>query len=83
MFKKYEMSGKSILKTYTKTKNLVSVKTNDAPTIWSSLNGIINIFKPAGTSLHHVRNAIATNICKGFDGYLNFGIYQLQYINLE
>lgn len=40
-------------------------KVYDAATVFKHLNGIINVYKPAGMKVKHVRNAILSNICKG------------------
>lgn len=40
-------------------------KVYDAATVFRNLNGIINVYKPAGMKVKHVRNAILSNICKG------------------
>lgn len=37
----------------------------DAPTAWNQLNGIINVYKPAGIRVIDVRNAVLSNLCKG------------------
>ncbi|XP_026478925.1 mitochondrial mRNA pseudouridine synthase Trub2-like [Ctenocephalides felis] len=58
------MAKISVVNTCTKAKNVLSLRTNDAPTIWSSLNGIINVFKPAGISVFRISNTIIANICR-------------------
>lgn len=45
----------------TRTKNLIT----EAPKVWQHLNGIINLYKPAGVSMRKVQLMIATNICRG------------------
>ncbi len=45
------------------TSKLIRVK--DAPVVWDSLNGIINVFKPAGISVNNIRVSILGNLCKG------------------
>ncbi|XP_034478483.1 mitochondrial mRNA pseudouridine synthase Trub2 [Drosophila innubila] len=42
-------------------------KVYDAATVFKHLNGIINVYKPAGMKVKHVRNAILGNICKGLN----------------
>ncbi|XP_064536724.1 pseudouridylate synthase TRUB2, mitochondrial [Drosophila montana] len=42
-------------------------KVYDAATVFKHLNGIINVYKPAGIKVKHVRNAILSNICKGLN----------------
>ncbi|KAH8277677.1 hypothetical protein KR018_003473 [Drosophila ironensis] len=42
-------------------------KVYDAATVFKHLNGILNVFKPAGMKVKHVRNAILSNICKGLN----------------
>lgn len=37
----------------------------EAPTFWRHLDGIINIYKPAGVSMKQVQTAIITNLCRG------------------
>ncbi|XP_036333227.1 mitochondrial mRNA pseudouridine synthase Trub2 [Rhagoletis pomonella] len=39
-------------------------KVYDAPTVFKNLNGIMNIYKPAGMKVKHVKNAILHNITK-------------------
>ncbi|XP_053681062.1 pseudouridylate synthase TRUB2, mitochondrial [Anopheles nili] len=36
----------------------------DAPTVWSYLNGMVNLYKPAGVSVQQVRNTIIHNLCR-------------------
>lgn len=40
-------------------------KVFDAPTVFKHLNGIMNIYKPVGMRVKHVKNAILHNIVKG------------------
>ncbi|ALC41203.1 CG7849 [Drosophila busckii] len=42
-------------------------KVYDAATVFKHLNGIINVYKPAGVKVQHVRNAILSNISKGLN----------------
>lgn len=44
---------------------MVLTKVYDAATVFRHLNGILNVYKPAGMKVKHVRNAILSNICKG------------------
>ena len=37
----------------------------DAPTVWKCLNGIVNVYKPPGKKVEHVKNAVFFNLCKG------------------
>lgn len=37
----------------------------DAPTVWNYLNGVVNVFKPAGVSVKQVKKAILGNLSKG------------------
>lgn len=39
-----------------------------SPVIWNCLNGIINVFKPAGISVNHVKASILGNLCKDLNG---------------
>ncbi|XP_054736329.1 pseudouridylate synthase TRUB2, mitochondrial [Anastrepha obliqua] len=39
-------------------------KVYDAPTVFRHLNGILNIYKPAGMKVKHVKNAVLHNITK-------------------
>ncbi|CAD7012956.1 mitochondrial mRNA pseudouridine synthase Trub2 [Ceratitis capitata] len=39
-------------------------KVYDAPTVFRHLNGIMNIYKPAGMKVKHVKNAVLHNIAK-------------------
>ncbi|CAD7093409.1 unnamed protein product [Hermetia illucens] len=36
----------------------------DGPTAWNCLNGVINVYKPAGVKIDRVRSAILGNVCK-------------------
>uniref|UniRef100_A0A182QX86 Pseudouridine synthase II N-terminal domain-containing protein n=1 Tax=Anopheles farauti TaxID=69004 RepID=A0A182QX86_9DIPT len=36
----------------------------DAPTVWSYLNGVVNLFKPAGITVQQVRNTVIHNLCR-------------------
>jgi len=40
-------------------------KVYDAVTVFKHMNGILNVYKPSGMKVKHVRNAILSNICKG------------------
>ncbi|EDW89803.1 mitochondrial mRNA pseudouridine synthase Trub2 isoform X1 [Drosophila yakuba] len=42
-------------------------KVYDAATVFKHMNGILNVYKPAGMKVKHVRNAILNNICKGLN----------------
>lgn len=44
-------------------------KVFDAATLFKHLNGILNVYKPAGMKAKQVRNAILSNICKGKDKF--------------
>lgn len=37
----------------------------DASIIWNHLNGVINVYKPAGVKNINVRNAILYKLCSG------------------
>lgn len=39
--------------------------TSKATEVWNVLNGIINVYKPAGVKVNHVRGAIITHLCSG------------------
>ena len=41
------------------------LKTIQAPMVWSSLNGLINVFKPAGVKVKQVKHSVLVNIAKG------------------
>lgn len=43
----------------------VLVRTKDSSIVWKSLNGIINVYKPAGITVNHVKKSILGNLCKG------------------
>lgn len=38
---------------------------SEAPKLWKHLNGIINIYKPAGLTMKQVQNMVVSNICRG------------------
>lgn len=40
------------------------VKLKDAPTVWKYLNGVINVYKPAGLTVQQVRHTIIGNLCR-------------------
>lgn len=40
-------------------------KVYDASVVFKHLNGLINIYKPAGMKMKHVKSAILYNICRG------------------
>ncbi|XP_067627113.1 pseudouridylate synthase TRUB2, mitochondrial [Eurosta solidaginis] len=42
-------------------------KVYDAPTVFKHLNGIMNIYKPAGMKVGHVKNAVLHNITKALN----------------
>ncbi|XP_001850528.2 mitochondrial mRNA pseudouridine synthase Trub2 [Culex quinquefasciatus] len=42
--------------------SLVTVK--DAATVWKYLNGVINVYKPAGLTVQQVRHTIIGNLCR-------------------
>lgn len=37
----------------------------DAATVWNCLNGVINVYKPAGLKVSQVRSTVIGNICRG------------------
>jgi tRNA U55 pseudouridine synthase TruB len=43
---------------------LKKITTNDAARVWQFLNGIINVYKPAGVSVRQVRSTIISNLCR-------------------
>ncbi|BFG05590.1 mitochondrial mRNA pseudouridine synthase Trub2 [Drosophila madeirensis] len=42
-------------------------KVYDAATVFRHLNGVLNVYKPAGMKVGHVRSAVLSNICKGLN----------------
>lgn len=42
-----------------------SINISRASTAWRYLNGVINVYKPAGFDTRTVVNALKTNLCKG------------------
>ncbi|XP_035897750.1 mitochondrial mRNA pseudouridine synthase Trub2-like [Anopheles stephensi] len=36
----------------------------DAPTVWNYLNGLVNLYKPAGVTVQQVQNTIIHNLCR-------------------
>ncbi|XP_050101597.1 pseudouridylate synthase TRUB2, mitochondrial [Anopheles aquasalis] len=36
----------------------------DAPTVWNYLNGVVNLYKPAGITAQQVRNTVVHNLCR-------------------
>ncbi|XP_070850970.1 pseudouridylate synthase TRUB2, mitochondrial isoform X1 [Drosophila suzukii] len=42
-------------------------KVYNAATAFKNLGGVLNVYKPAGMKVKHVRNAILNNICKGLN----------------
>nr|XP_029729526.1 mitochondrial mRNA pseudouridine synthase Trub2-like [Aedes albopictus] len=40
------------------------VKIKDAPTVWNYLNGVVNVYKPAGLTVQQVRHTIIGNLCR-------------------
>lgn len=40
-------------------------KVHEASVVFKHLNGLINIYKPAGVKVKHVKTAILHNICRG------------------
>lgn len=54
------MSSKSLLVNINK-----KVKTTSARKVWQHLNGIINVYKPAGISTRQVKNMINAHIRDG------------------
>ncbi|XP_055611826.1 pseudouridylate synthase TRUB2, mitochondrial [Uranotaenia lowii] len=40
------------------------VKVKDAPTVWKYLNGVVNIYKPSGLTVHQIRHTIIGNLCR-------------------
>ena len=41
------------------------VKVYDAATVFKYLNGIVNVYKPAGMKMKHVKTALIHNLCRG------------------
>lgn len=41
------------------------IRIKDAPVVWNCLNGIINVYKPAGISVKNIKSSILGNLCKG------------------
>uniref|UniRef100_A0AAG5CQG5 Pseudouridine synthase II N-terminal domain-containing protein n=1 Tax=Anopheles atroparvus TaxID=41427 RepID=A0AAG5CQG5_ANOAO len=36
----------------------------EAPTVWNYLNGLVNLYKPAGVTIQQVRNTVVHNLCR-------------------
>lgn len=54
-----------------------TVTTKSAQTVWHHLNGLINVYKPAGVSTKQVKDMIRTHICDGTYSMRCFGCYFL------
>ncbi|XP_058824112.1 pseudouridylate synthase TRUB2, mitochondrial [Topomyia yanbarensis] len=39
-------------------------KVQDAPVVWKYLNGLVNVYKPAGLTVQQVRHTIIGNLCR-------------------
>lgn len=55
-----------------------SLITTSARKVWHHLNGIINVYKPAGVSTGRVKQMIRTHICDGKYCMLHFDCYFIQ-----
>lgn len=51
---------------------MLTRRVKDAPLVWQHLNGLVNVFKPAGTKTKHLKYAIITNVTKGLCAHRNF-----------
>ncbi|XP_058451893.1 pseudouridylate synthase TRUB2, mitochondrial [Malaya genurostris] len=40
------------------------IKVKEAPVVWKYLNGIVNVYKPAGLTVQQVRHTIIGNLCR-------------------
>lgn len=43
---------------------MLSTRVRNAPLIWNNLNGIINVYKPAGVKISHLKNTIKHNLTR-------------------
>lgn len=44
---------------------MLTKRTANPGLIWNYLNGVVNIYKPAGISVAQVRKTVITNLCRG------------------
>lgn len=44
---------------------MLAKRISEAPKAWNYLNGVINVYKPAGVSVNQVRSTIKANLCRG------------------
>lgn len=49
-------------------QNSKLIRLKEAPAVWNHLNGIINVFKPAGISVKNIKAAVLGNLCKDLNG---------------
>lgn len=47
-----------------KMQNSKLIRIKDAPVAWNCLNGIVNVFKPAGISVNNIKASLLGNLCK-------------------
>ncbi|CAO1410188.1 unnamed protein product [Diamesa serratosioi] len=43
---------------------MLAKRISEAPKAWNYLNGVINVYKPAGVSVNQVRSTIRANLCR-------------------
>ncbi|XP_037034783.1 mitochondrial mRNA pseudouridine synthase Trub2-like [Bradysia coprophila] len=48
-------------------QNSMLAHIKDANTVWNTLNGIINVYKPAGVSVNNIKRSLLGNLCKGLN----------------
>lgn len=48
-------------------KSLIPQKISNASVVWNYLNGVVNVYKPAGLTVGQVRRSIIGNLCRGKD----------------
>lgn len=48
-------------------QNSKLIRIKDSPVVWNSLNGIVNVFKPAGISVNNIKASMLGNLCKGLN----------------
>lgn len=54
-------------------KSLIPQKITNASVVWNYLNGVVNVYKPAGLTVGQVRRSIIGNLCRG-NNNINFFI---------
>lgn len=58
--------------------SLKTIETSKATVLWRYLNGVINVYKPAGVGINQLFASLRANLCKGNQTVFNSPKHQKQ-----